>query len=191
MTEDPLQDLWSDTPEEEEAMTYDIAALRAEATHFHSTIRRRNLVESFAGGLVVASFGLMALFGGLPPLVATGAALCSVAGLFVVWMFVARGEGPDPVLHANTAEFVRAQREALEYQARLLDGVAWWYIAPFAPGVSLITIGAMLNTGGDARGLATVAALSILPAVVVTVWVLRSNAQAARDLREQADRLRE
>ena len=139
MADDELRDLWLDDASED-VMDVDLNALRAAHTKFERDVSRRNLIEVFAAGLVIATFAGMAWTADAP-LTAAGAALIAVGAGVVTLVLITRGRAPDPEPAQSTSSFVAQRREALKYQATLLRWVPAWYLSPLVPGAVMFAGG--------------------------------------------------
>lgn len=112
-------------------------ACAARSTVFEKAVRRRNLIEYVAGGLVVLLFGAMtvgAAVEGLLDFALAGLAIL-VGALFVVWKLNAAGSNLDRRPEQTCRAHHRAQ---LVRQRNLLRDVPRWYLAPFLPGMALL-----------------------------------------------------
>jgi hypothetical protein len=114
--------------------------VKEEAEAFDERIRWRDRREMIAAGLVFVFFATMLLDPSW--LVRIGALIVMGSSGLVVWVLrrARRGErapAPDRPL----AERVRAEREKVDTQIRLLETVLWWYIAPMAVGLGLVVLG--------------------------------------------------
>lgn len=178
---DDLDQLWLD--DEEDAMTVDVMDLRRRASARERDVALRNLVEVFAAGIVVATFGSFAVRA--PTLLgAWGSGLIALAGGFVAAVLAYRGGSLRHEPAQDTLSFVQHEREQLEHQARLLERAPLWYVGPFVPGLALISAA---NWPGPDGALLWGGSVALQIAVLVGVSVL--NLRAARTLRRQIDEL--
>lgn len=178
MNDDDLRELYRGTLEAD--LEVDVDALRRDAVRFERTIRRRNLVEVFAAGLVVAVFGAGAVARG-PDGAGLGLALVALGGLVIAAVIVLRGEGPRPRPGESTARFLDGYREEMLYQARLLRWVPLWYLGPFVPGMALF-FGSRLRSGAPGPTLATAVFVALVFAGVAAL-----NLATARRLERSAE----
>lgn len=173
MTLDDYRDAWRESPDpdregadEEELLAF----VREQSAAFEKKIRRRDLLETLAVVVVAAFFGYE-LVTATSWLVRAGAALVIAGGAFVVWwLHRARRAGPDRAGDRPVAEQLRAQRERLDIQIRLLKSVLWWYLAPLAAGAVLFAVGQGTPVWSTALTLGVVAV------VCVVVWRLNQRA---------------
>ncbi|EDL50262.1 hypothetical protein [Erythrobacter sp. SD-21] len=106
-------------------------------TAFEKTIRRRNVIEYIAAGLVVALFGPATAAAGSVGLwdYAAGGITVIVGVLFVIWKLARAGSN----LQRRPEDSCRAHyRAQLVRQRDLLRGVPAWYLAPLVPGILMI-----------------------------------------------------
>lgn len=184
MTLDEYSDLWrsetSDTnaPDEERLLE----RVREESESFDRKIRRRDLLEMLAGVIVAAAFGYEAAtvetwMARLGALIVVGS-----SAFIVWWLRRARKAGPARSADLPVADRLRAERERVEIQIRLLESVLWWYVGPLAVGAALFVVG--LETGTTATALT----LCVIAGGSGFVWWL--NRRAVRHgLRPRRDRL--
>lgn len=156
--------------------------IRERSAQFDRRIWRRDLGEGVAAAAMVLLFGyaLVTLDTWLSRL---GAAVVMVASVFVVlWMRRARRAGRAIGPEASVADRLRAQRERVSTQVRLLQTVAWWYLAPLGVGVALFVFGLGVPVGSTGLVVAALVALYAL------IW--RLNQRAVRTgLAPRRDRL--
>lgn len=184
MTLDDYRDSWQAQagplpgPAGEDLATW----IRERSAEFDRRIRRRDLGEGVVAAAMVLLFGyeLLTIDTWLGRL---GAAVLIAASVFVVWwMRRARLDGRSTDLDAPVADRLRAQRERVSTQIRLLETVAWWYLAPLGLGVALFAfgLGVPLRFSG----------LMVAGLVVLYLLIWRINQRAVRrDLVPRRDRL--
>jgi hypothetical protein len=183
MLDDAKRWWWS--PEERsgpELSDEEILALVAEkARVLDRTVRARDRRETLAAAVVVVLFAPLLL---APCWLGRAGAALVLAGCAITVVRLWRTRRRHAVAHAGLplAEVLRAERAKVEAQARLLESVLWWYIAPFALGAVMVVAcreGSRWFTVGYA---AFVAALSW------GIWHL--NQRAVRDeLRPRGEEL--
>ncbi len=176
-----LKALWRNQQMETGPMSIEQIHARA----FQSRIQFRNLVEYVASALVVAIFGFYAVF--FPhPVMKLGAVMTMVGTAVMAWQLHRRassrilppGAAAGASLTFHRAELVR-QREALR-------SAFWWYIAPFAPGMTVFVAGMALAHPGASLGY--LAPLAVLIAAYLAAWFLL-NRGAAKRLQAEIDDL--
>ena len=179
MTE-PLSALWSG--DAVDARFTDPAALERKRTEFERRVRRRNLIEYLAGGLVIPAFaGVAWLTAQMGEVVMTLGWMLAIAGVVVVLTALYHRAGNLP--HRPEADCRSHLRAQLEHQRQALASVPRWYLAPLVPGVLLVLVGSVLPVARDAGWIAALIAFA-LPAVVVTAvfagiaWLNRRAARA-------------
>ena len=185
MTLDDYREAWQEQdlsvgaePDEEELL----ARVREQSEAFERRIRRRDLLETLAAVLVAGLFGYEAATAATW-LARIGAAIVVLSSGFVVWwMRRARKAGPARAADRSVADRLRAERERVEAQIRLLDTVVWWYLAPPTVGATLFIVGLGAGTAG------TLVSLAVVAAVFGAIWYL--NRRAVRThLRPRRDEL--
>jgi hypothetical protein len=183
--EDPADDfghLWKGQPAEEERMSIDDIRKRARA--MEGAVRRRNLREYVAGGIVLVAFGYVA-WTDSSSVVRVGAALIVVALLYVVRQMRARGSvQPMPATLALT-DCIAFHRNELERQRDLLQSIWSWYLLPFVPGMLVILIGRAIQRP-ERWAFVAASSLGIGAAFFVVGWI---NARVAKKIQRRIDEL--
>ena len=139
---DAVQSLWQSQPAAGGAMTLD--ELRYRAGELERRIRRRNRREYFGAAIVLPAFSWIAWIAP-SPLARAGAVEILAATIFVVHHLSRHGATrimPADMGRTGSLEF---HRRELERQRDLLLGVWKWYVLPFAPGLILIYLAALLG----------------------------------------------
>lgn len=172
--------LWKEQPVT--VTTYSPDDLRARLGRQQRMFRVRNWIEYGAGVLVLAAFGGMAMTEA-SPISQAGCVMVMVATVFVLWELNRRASAPPPPAGGDLLAFQRAQ---LQRQHDALRSVPVWYLAPFLPGMVLLTLGRFHSapTGAEPYLWLSVA---IMTAVFAAVWLL--NHFAARRLARQIETL--
>lgn len=141
-----------------------MVAVRQRERELHARVRRRDLLETVVALLVVPFFGVLAVRYGLKAQWWT----CGFAVLITAWavcvpirLWQARKRQPKPDPAQPLVDYLRAEREALLEQARMLEAVWLWYLAPCAIGVVGLTLSAGPVTLGKGIYLAIVLAVSV------------------------------
>lgn len=184
MTLDAYRDDWNELdpgrggPDEERLLEW----VRVESETFERKIRRQDLFETLAAVFVVAAFGYEAATS-TTWLARIGALIVVGSSVFVVWWLRrARKAGAVRSMDLPVAERLRAERERIDLQIRLLETVLWWYVGPLAVGAVLFALG--LETGT----VATTLTLSVVAAGCVFVWWLNRRV-VRRRLRPRRDEM--
>lgn len=140
---DDAKDAWQaadpsgEVPVSEERL---LRRVKAEAEAFDERLRRRDRREMIAAGLVFLFFATMLLDPSW--VVRIGALIVMGSSGVVAWVLRrARGRERDPAPDRPLAERIRAEREKVDTQIRLLENVLWWYLAPMMVGLGLIVLG--------------------------------------------------
>lgn len=175
---DDVTRLWQ-TPEEDSRDEWPddvvLMRVRGRAAELDRTIQRRDRLEILAAAL--ASVLFMPLLFDASWVTRAGVVLFLLgSALILVKLRRARREPPDPA--APLGEVLRAERERLHAQIRLLDSVLWWYIAPLGLGVILVFVGS--------AGLSWASLVYTAVVVALGAWIRALNRDAAR--RELAPR---
>lgn len=117
----------------------DLAATLARADRLDRIVRRRDRLETGTALLLLPLFAWLA-FRTPHPVSAMGAAIVAVACVGIpIRLHLARRVAPDPAL--PTAEAVPRALARIRAQQRLLNSVAWWYLAPLGVGVVMFVAG--------------------------------------------------
>lgn len=173
MTLDDYRDAWKEEaaparrdPDEEELL----ASVRERSDAFERKIRRRDLLETLAAVLVAAVFGYEAATAATWLARIGAAVVVASAGFVVWWLRRARTAGPSRDVDRPVADRLRAERERVDVQIRLLESVLWWYLAPLALGMVLFVLG--LASGPAA----TAVTLGVIVAGCGVVWWVNRRA---------------
>lgn len=190
---DDLRERWQEreTGGEGEAVDRELVErVRSRAEHLDRRIRRRDWLETVAGLVGSVPF-VVVLLTHSSWLARIGAALVIVSGGYIVWRLHSTRRGhSEPPGERTLAASLRTERDRLDAQIELLQGVFWWYLAPLDAGLVLTVIG----TADDAIGAgALLAALGVLN--VLVVWLnrravrrhLEPRRRSAEDLLRQLD----
>lgn len=165
----------------------DVDAVRARGATFARRIRRRNAIEVFGCAFVIAS-GVQIVWTETRPLMVAGGVAIALGATVVAAMLLvrARNAAPPP-LDAPTRDILAHERRELDRQARLLERVWVWYLAPLLPGVILICSDELLLAIERGSPYAIVEAAGFfLAALLAFVFVGWLNARSARRLRLRA-----
>lgn len=185
MTLDDYREAWQrqDAVSREEVDEDELLArVRERSEAFDRGIRRRDLLETVAAVAVAAFFGYEAVTA-TTGLARIGAViLVASAGFIVWWLRRARTAGPPASADLSVADRLRAERQRMDVQIRLLETVAWWYLAPPAVGLALFIVGLRVGTT------ATLASLALVIVTFTAVWYVNRRA-VRRDLRPRRKEL--
>lgn len=167
-----------------DAAPLDISGIRGRTLKFHGQIWRRNLGEYAASALVVVLFGLS--FWNSEGFWTRAGALLVVGGtLYMCYELHRRASLRPPPPGESSVVFHRAE---LERQRDALQSVWRWYLAPFAPGLIVLTVGREV----DNPPLSWVSLLvNFALLVAVFFGVFKLNQSAARELQRDIDELSE
>lgn len=142
MNLDDAKQAWhkGDAPTDEQ-LAARVATIRARADTFESNLWRRDWTESAAAVFVMVAF-LPLLFGFKEPLARAGALviIAHAAGIMMVLWMVRRVQ-LEPPADAPLIAHLRARRENVLRQIRLLGAAPWWYVAPSLVGQLLVCAG--------------------------------------------------
>jgi hypothetical protein len=172
MSEPDLKTLWQDQPTEYDPMT--IADIHAKATAFQTRIRRRNRIDYVGCALVIAGFAPL-LFRTESWMLQAGGAMIILAVLFVGWQLHRRASAEaTPQAGAAVVDF---HREQLVRQQAAVRSIAWWYMAPMAPGMVMLMLGRLFQAHVPGRSLEMdrmiiVLCMLIVALVFLVVWLL-------------------
>lgn len=171
----------------------DPAVIRARAESFARSIRWRNAREVAAGvavalggvGIAARASSSFGWFGGV----------AMAVGALVVSATVAlrgRNASPPPP-DAPTRDVIAFERAELGRQARLLERVWLWYLAPFVPSIVAIYAGSLRAAFAKPDRTGGIVLSVLLFGVTVAFFVLVGwwNARAARELRRRMKALEE
>ena len=140
---DDFKDAWQAADESAEPALADEDLLRLvqeQAEAFDEKIRRRDRREGIAAVLVFLFFSLMLLDPSW--VVRAGALIVMGSSAYIYWTLRrARAGYSSPNVDRPVAAAVRAEREKVDEQIRLLETVFWWYLAPLGVGLLLVVAG--------------------------------------------------
>lgn len=185
MTLDEYRKAWQEqevpdrgAPDEEELLAW----VQEKSEAFERKIRRRDLLETLAAVVVAGCFAYEAATSATW-MARVGAAIVVLSSGFIAWWLRrARKAGPTRAADRSVADRLRAERERVEIQIRLLRSVLWWYLGPLAVGVVLFVLG--LPSGP----VATVVTLTIVASLCGVIWWLNRR-EVRRYLRPRRDEL--
>jgi uncharacterized membrane protein YecN with MAPEG domain len=192
--DEELRAVWREQKTETTVMTSE-NVMRQDAT-LSRRIRARNGLEYVAAAVVTLYFGAVALRpGDAGAVLRVGAALLVGAAVHVAFDLHRRGRPiPPPAVDAPTRACIAHHRAQLTRQRDLLAAAPRWYVAPFAPGLVVFTLGVgvdLLRHGETMRAVASL--LVTVDAIIATVlvFVLVVNRYATRRLTRKIDALDE
>lgn len=183
MTLDEYRDAWNaqDTGEELPGDEELVAVVQRQADAFDRTIRRRDRLETLVGVVVALFFGFEAVTA-TTWLERAGAATVILAAAFIAWWLRRARTSDAPGAGLPVADRIRAERDKVDAQIRLLESVLWWYLAPLGLGITLFIL------GQGAGATVTVGSLTVVVIVCGIIW--RLNQRAVRcELRPRRERL--
>jgi hypothetical protein len=154
--------------QETEGTTVTLEDIKSRADKFQKRIRNRNLREYIASVFVIAAFGFVAwhMHGWM---IRLGGATIIAATLFVMWQLHRRGRAnavPDGATAGGLLAFHRAQ---LVRQRDAVRSVWLWYLAPFVPGLALISLGRYFQNHVPGRPLAQDHAIIIFSGIIMVL----------------------
>lgn len=180
--------VWRDQPTGDRPVTLD--NIRKNASEFQTRIRRRNLREILAAGVVLLVFGFYAwVFPGW--MIKMGSLLVMAGTLWIVWQLLRRASGAS-LPESSGMALLEFHRQQLLRQRNAAKSVAWWYIAPVIPGVVMMILGRYFQFHAPGRTLAwdhqiVILCSAIVALTIAIVWLL--NAWAAERLQRRIDEL--
>ncbi|MEN7536925.1 hypothetical protein [Aurantiacibacter flavus] len=172
-----------------------IEDLRAKSDAFERKIRRRNACEYIAGLIVLLWFGWIALFGPfpwtptvIPPnLIRLGAGLLMVGTVVALWQLHRRTNPLASPADSGLSSVLDHQRRQLVRQRDALRDIFFWYLLPFAPGLTVMMLAplALSPEIGSSEWFGVLAKVSIVPLAFIGWWLL--SRMGARKLQKQID----
>lgn len=178
---DPLLDRWA--TEGADARFTGADEMAHKRTEFERRVRRRNLIEYAAGGLVIPVFAWVAwLTARAGEVVITLGFGMAITGMVVVLASLYYRASNLP--HRPESDCRSHLRAQLEHQRQALASVPRWYLAPLVPGMMLVLVGSALPLARDTSWAAALVGLA-LPAVVIGaifIGIAWLNRRAARAL---------
>ena len=164
-----VKTIWQN--QQTQGTTVTLEDIRNRAAKFQKRIRNRNLREYIASVVVIAAFGFVAwhMQGWL---IRLGGVTIIAATLFVMWQIHRRGRAdavPDDATAGALLAFHRAQ---LVRQRDAVRSVWLWYLLPFVPGMTLLSLGRYFQNHVPGRTLAQDHAIIIFSGVVMVLIFL-------------------
>ena len=186
---DPAQRRWAEQTEPER-FKMPLAEIRTSAVKFRARVSRRNRIEYAAAALSagVFLFYAFALPGG--PVFKAGCVAAALGALLLAWNLHRRAGSARHTdveqVAKSLAEFHRAQ---LVRQRDALRSVLTWYLAPLAPGLALLLLGAALDTVERFGPLIAFGGQGLLATVIAGAYfyIWRLNRKAANALQAEID----
>ncbi len=174
-----LKALWRDQEQESGPMTIEHIHARA----FQSRVRSRNVIEYAACAIVIAVFiGYAAIFPNA--LLKLGSVMTALGAAFTAWQLHRRASAKSLPTNASAVSSLAFHREELARQRDAVRSVAWWYIAPYAPGLGVFMGGLAQTLPDGSRGaLVPLGALILVYVVAHTIL----NRRAAKRLQREID----
>jgi len=160
-----------------------LAEIHTRADRFQSRIRVRNWIEYAASGLVIVAFGWTAAMTPAP-VIQAGALLIIVGVLYVCWKLYELGRVATKAERDNAASLADFHRAELVRQRAALATVWRWYLAPFAPGMTVFLAGVAFVPELEAPLIARIAVFALGAALVIVLFgfVAFINALAVKRL---------
>ncbi|MEY4578125.1 MAG: hypothetical protein RL701_2828 [Pseudomonadota bacterium] len=164
----------------------DITEARSRARAFARKVFLRNAREACAAGLVIA-VGVRSAWIAATTLAFLGGVSLALGALFILVVLLVRGRNRSaPPSDAPTSVVLAHERHELDKQARLLERVWLWYLAPLVPGAGCMSLDSLLGAVAKAAPLGIVLEIAnsafVLAVFVFVAWL---NQRAARKLRER------
>jgi hypothetical protein len=172
-----LKALWRDQDTETQPMSIELIHARA----FQSRVKVRNVIEYAACVAVIAIFIGYALFLS-GPLIKLGSVMIALGAAFTSLQLHRRGSARDLPPGASAASSLTFHRAELVRQRDAIGSAAWWYIAPFVPGMAVFMAGLAQAMPGNS--LANLAPLGVAIGGYLVFWTLM-NRGATRRLRKE------
>lgn len=168
-----LKALWRTQDMETGPMSIEQIHARA----FQTRVQTRNVVEYVASAFVIAIFGLYAVI--FPDLVMkVGAVMVMIGAGVMAWQLHRRASARALPAGAAAGASLSFHRAELVRQREALRAAAWWYIAPFVPGMAVFIAG-MARVRADGS-LIPLAPLAVLLAAYLVIWTIVNRRAASR-----------
>lgn len=160
-----------------------LAEIRTRADRFQTRIRWRNWIEFAAAAIVVVAFGRIAAMTPAP-VIQAGALLIIISVLYVCWKLYALGRAATNAERDNAASLADFHRAELVRQRAALATLWRWYLAPFAPGMTVFLAGVAFLPELEAPLIARLAVFALGAALVALIFgfVAWVNALAVKRL---------
>lgn len=155
------------------------------ARAFQSRIRIRNVIEYVACAIVIAVFiGYAVIFPNL--LLKLGSVMTAVGTAFTAWQLHRRGSAKTLPSGASAGLSLAFHRAELIRQRDAVRSVAWWYIAPYVPGLGVFMAGLTQVLPGSSR--ANLLLLGVLILLYLVAHTLLHR-RAAKQLQTEIDEI--
>lgn len=160
-----------------------LGEIRTRAERFQTRVRVRNWIEYAAAAFVIIAFGRIALSAPVP-LIQAGAVLIILGTLYVCWKLYTLGRAATNEERDNAASLADFHRAELVRQRAALATVWRWYLAPFAPGMTVFLAGVAFMPELEAPLIARIVVFALGAALVALMFgfVAWINALAVKKL---------
>jgi hypothetical protein len=189
MTLDNLQQHWHNEvnqPMPSSELQQVLDTVQRRCAKLERSIHWRDVREILAALFVVAASGPMWPVLRTSRVAALGVLIIVAGAALIMYRLLSARKAAPPRLSTSVLEFARQRLTWLDGQIRLLQTVAWWYVAPISVGCLLLCWGL---SGGKPLAFGLLALLN----VAVAVLVVGLNRQAVRrellPVREEVARL--
>ncbi len=145
------------------------------------TVYRRDLREIVAALLAIGMFAAFWPIYRSSPVAIAGVAIIMLGGLVIIYVLL-RAQKPSSLpFDVSVVEYCRGRLAWLERQIRLMQTVAWWYMAPMAGGSLLFEWG-LAGRSAPAFGVAALVTLAVSIIIIyLNKYAVRQSLQPVRD----------
>jgi len=189
MSHDPAKQAWQASVEI--AGTPQLEEVQKDADKFFRAIRRRNMIEYVACAVVIVAFTIH-LFTLTNIFHRIGSVLVIMAALYAPWQLHRRASAvrPEAAQAMPTHLHLRCQ---LVRQRDALNGILWWYVLPFFPGLVLFFLGQgydqEINAAGPPIWMRWLIFAGMFAVVGFIVWLNKMGAQKLQKRIDDIDAL--
>lgn len=146
---DDLKKDWQktiNTPTNETNLKEVVAMLEKETTKIDKEIKRRDIIEISIAVLLIPAwlYGLSTTVS----LMQTAGYIIAIAACIYIPYRLIKAKHITPKKSNSIRDFLINEKQKVAQQKTLLESIVWWYLAPLASAIVLITLGASVNESG-------------------------------------------
>ena len=149
---DDLKSEWQSSMEQKsspEDITLLVESMINETNKLEKEIKRRDILE-ISIAVMLIPFWLYGLFNSQGLIQSIGFVIGVLSCVLISYRLIS-AKKVEPAVDDSQYAFLMMQKQKLVQQKQLLENVFWWYLAPIALTIFLVTIGATVDEQGIPR----------------------------------------